>query len=134
MLPTPMVAVDAESKFGDPHDQRSHHRYRITLDVEYKLLKRGRVVTLGSGKTVNISRGGVLIDATGTLFPGSRVEVMVHWPFLLEGVCPLKLVMRGRVVRSVGTSIAVQTSHHEFRTAGGRVTQSALNKVRSFLR
>jgi hypothetical protein len=49
---------------------------------------------------------------------------MLNWPFLLEGVCPLRLVMKGRIVRSDVRGIAIQSSYHEFRTAGSRLPKS----------
>ena len=94
-------------------DQRLHQRYPITLKVEYKLLKKGRVDRLGTGLTLNISSGGIFFE-TGDSLP------VKEWPFLLEGVCALKLVMRGRIVRKDTTGIAVQIASHEFRTAGVR--------------
>ena len=102
-------------------DKRSHRRYPITLDVEYKLLKRGRVIQIGSGKTLDISSHGVLFEANEALAPGGLIELMISWPFLLESVCPLKLVIRGRVVRvDDGKRIAVRVTYREFHTARPR--------------
>jgi hypothetical protein len=99
-------------------DQRLHQRYPIALRVEYKLLKKGRAERLGSGRTLNISSGGILFESDNPLPLSGRVELAMEWPFLLEGVCALKLVMRGQIVRSDTTGIAVQIMQHEFRTAG----------------
>jgi hypothetical protein len=104
-------------------EQRSHQRYPIQLEMEYRLLNKGRAEHSGTGKTCNISSGGVLFEALGTPPMGSTIEVMLSWPFLLEGVCPLRLVMRGRIVRSDVRGIAIQSSYHEFRTAGTRVAK-----------
>jgi hypothetical protein len=102
-------------------DQRTHQRYPIELEMEYRLLSKGRAEHYGTGKTRNISSGGVLFEALGTPPAGCSIEVMLSWPFLLEGVCPLRLVMRGRIVRSDVRGVAIQSSYHEFRTAGTRV-------------
>ena len=104
-------------------EQRSFHRYPIELEVEYRLLGKGRKEFCGSGKTRNISSGGVLFEALGAPATGA-IELMLNWPFLLEGVCPLRLVMRGRIVRSDGYSVAIQANYHEFRTAGSRIPKS----------
>jgi PilZ domain len=101
-------------------DQRLHQRYPITLKVEYKLLKKGRVERVGSGRTMNMSSGGIFFESDDPLPLRGRVELAMEWPFLLEGVCALKLVMRGRIVRSETNGIAVQIQQHEFRTAGVR--------------
>lgn len=99
-------------------DQRLHQRYPIELKIEYKLLTRGRVESFGSGRTTNISSGGIFFESDDPLPTRGRVELAMDWPFLLEGVCALKLVMRGRIVRSDIKGIAVQIMRHEFRTAG----------------
>ena len=101
-------------------EQRSHQRFPIELEVEYRLLTKGRSQPRGAGKTRNISSGGVLFEALGSAPQGSSIELMLSWPFLLEGVCPLRLVMRGRIVRSDMRGVAIQSNYHEFRTAGSR--------------
>src|ERR1700676_3366999 len=112
--------------------QRLSRRYPIALEIEYKLLRKGRIERLGLGRTLNVSSGGVLFEANESLPAGSSIELLMRWPFLLEGVCPLKLVIHGSVVRSDSRRIAVRTKHHEFRTAGARSSTSS-NKVRSLM-
>jgi len=102
-------------------EQRSHQRYPIELEVEYRLLAKGRAEQVGSGKTRNISSGGILFDALGSRPATGSIEVLLSWPFLLEGVCPLKLVMKGQIVRSDVRGVAIQYNYHEFRTAGSRM-------------
>jgi hypothetical protein len=103
-------------------DQRLNGRYPITLELQYKMLNKGRVEHLGLGRTLNISSGGVLFEADGHLPPNGPIELALSWPFLLEGICNLKLVMRGRVVRcdTGSRAIAVKAEYHEFHTAGVR--------------
>ena len=102
---------------GTHREQRSHRRYPITLELEYKLLSKGRVELLGSGRTLDISTGGVLFEANDALPSIGPIELVMGWPFLLEGFCPLKLVIHGRIVRTDGYRIAISVKHHEFRTA-----------------
>ena len=110
-------------------DLRTHQRYPIELEIEYRLLSKGRSERLGSGKTRNISSGGVLLEVAGSPPEGGSIEVMVSWPFLLEGVCPLRLVMRGRIVRSDAHGVAIQSNFHEFRTAGSRTPKGRANQL-----
>jgi hypothetical protein len=103
-------------------EQRQHLRYPISLEVEYRLLNGSPVVRAGFGRTCNISRCGVLFETDDTLPPPSaEVEMLVQWPFLLDGLCPLRLVIRGRVVRTEGKSVAVRIKRHVFRTRGAKV-------------
>jgi hypothetical protein len=113
----PVAPVETNSS-----DQRLNGRYPITLELQYKLLNKGRVEHLGAGRTLNISSGGVLFEADGVLPPTGPIELALSWPFLLEGICNLKLVMRGRIVRCDIDSrvIAVKAEYHEFHTAGVR--------------
>lgn len=103
-------------------DARLHFRYPITLDVEYRLLKNGKVVRRGSGKTSNISSSGVLFDTQDVVPAIGHVEVLMTWPFSLNGNCQLRLVMRGQIQRVEGNSVAVRAKRYEFRTG---VAQSA---------
>jgi hypothetical protein len=42
----------------------------------------------------------------------------VSWPAQLDQHCALKLVAKGRVVRSKHGEVAVELQQHEFRTVG----------------
>jgi hypothetical protein len=124
MSPAPALrrlGGSAESHRADP---RLHPRYPITLDLKYKLLKGRRVEHLGCGRTLNISSGGVLFEANDTLEgkdisnTNGLVELVMDWPLLLQKVCALKLVVRGRIVRHDTRRLALRIEQHEFRTAG----------------
>jgi hypothetical protein len=132
MSPAPALAPVA--RFLELHrpDQRLSRRYPIALEIEYKLLRKGRVERLGLGKTLNVSSTGVLFQPTEPLPAGCSIELLMQWPFLLEGVCPLKLVINGNIVRSDGKGVAVRTKHHEFRTAGARASVPS-RQVRSLM-
>lgn len=101
-------------------DRRSKRRYPIALELQYKLMKHRRVERLGSGRTLNISSGGILFEADGLLPANGPIELALSWPFLLHGSCGLKLVIRGRIVRTHDKAIAIRAEFHEFRTAGHR--------------
>jgi hypothetical protein len=109
-------------------DQRSKGRYPIALELQYKLMRGGRVERTGSGRTLNISSGGVLFETDDVIPARGSVELSMKWPFLLEGACGLKLVMRGRIVRHDphAKAAAVRAESHEFRTAGMRFTSGRL--------
>ena len=85
-------------------------------------MRKSRVERLGVGKTLNISSGGVLIETDQPLPSRGWIELAIKWPFLLEGVCGLKLVVRGRILRcdANARATAVRTDYHELRTAGAQ--------------
>ena len=110
----------AASPAEKSRDRRSKRRFPINLEVQYKLMKHRRVERLGSGRTLNISSGGVLFQADGLLPTTGPIELALNWPFLLHGSCGLKLVIRGRIVRTHNNATAVRAEFHEFRTVGQR--------------
>lgn len=124
MSPAPAFARFARLLDGNRGDPRAHRRYPVSLNVTYKLLNKGRVERVGSGQTLDVSSGGACFECADTLPAEGAIELVINWPCLLEGVCPLKLVMRGRIVRVDGRRIAVQAQQHEFRTAGVRATHA----------
>ena len=118
---------------GYPPERRSHKRFPIALNADYKVIRRGRVDVLGSARTINIASRGVLLDANASLSTGTSIELLINWPLRLEGVCPLKLVVSGRVIRSDNTGVDIEAKHYEFRTAGIRSrNRSPQLMVRSF--
>src|SRR5579872_87542 len=118
---TPPEPRDARS---GPLELRVHRRYPIALAVQYKWNLEKSKAQIGFGTTINISRGGVLFRSSEMPPVRSPIELALSWPVSLDD-CALKLVMRGRVVRTVSETTAVRIVHYEFRTAGARRRSSA---------
>jgi hypothetical protein len=107
----------SRSSHADRIERRSRERYPIRLRVRYRTRDPMRRV-VGIGLTVNVSCGGILVE---TLYQrkvsvGSRLEVNVEWPVLLNGTTPLKLVVLGRVVRTEMFGFVVSLDRHDLRT------------------
>src|SRR5713226_1202952 len=98
-------------------DQRQHPRYPIRLDLQYKLLNHGPVKRTGSGRTLNISTGGIFFETHDPLPEHGQIDLEMNWPFFLDGACPLKLRVQGRIVRTDATGTAVRLTRYEFRTS-----------------
>jgi len=99
-------------------ERRFDRRYRIDLELRWKLIRRRKVRDTGVGRTLDVSSGGVLFDATRPLPVGMNVELSISWPVLLHNVAPLQLVISGRIIRANGSKVAIHMNQHEFRTAG----------------
>ena len=99
-------------------ERRQDRRYHLQLDLKWKLIRRRRVLDTGTGQTIDVSSGGILFDAGRHLPEGLNVELSIAWPVLLHDVAPLQLVAAGKIVRSDGRRVAIQTVQHEFRTVG----------------
>ena len=93
-------------------DRRQHQRFPIAVHAEYILQgRRGEVVT------INISSSAILIQSTETLPAGRRVELKVDWPARLDGRCPLRLVITGKVVGRTSRGTVISVLRHEYRLA-----------------
>jgi hypothetical protein len=109
-------------------------RFPLEQEVRYKMLYGQRLAESGTGKTANMSSGGVWFNTTNTLTPGMPIEISMNWPVLLNDTCPMKLMIYGCVVRSDEKGAAVAIERYEFRTQGLRAFQQpaipAANELR----
>lgn len=101
-------------------DRRGSSRFPIERELRYKILSRKSSPEHGAGATVNMSSTGILFTTEQTLIPGRMVEIAINWPAHLNDSTPLKLVARGRIVRSDVARAAVEIQRYEFRTQGSR--------------
>jgi len=104
-------------------ERRTKRRFDIEQEVRYKMLYGQRIAETGSGKTMNISSGGVWFTTENMLTTGMPVELSMTWPVLLNDSCPMKLMIYGCVVRSNGKNAAVAIERYEFRTQGSKPLQ-----------
>jgi len=113
----------------DKNDRRASDRFPLERDVRYRIMNRKTGDEVGAGKTLNMSSNGVLFTTDGLLIPGRRVELAISWPAQLNSKVPLKLVARGRIVRSEGGMAAVEIQQYEFRTQGSQATAQQAQQV-----
>jgi len=112
------------------HERRVGNRFPIVCEVRYKTLSSKGVPESGFGQTVNISRGGLLLESETPPTPGKRVEISVSWPIRLDGKCPLQFVAQGKVVRGDSKSIAVAIEKYEFRIQASRKSGAIADLLR----
>ena len=113
------TAQNVSAVIGRMSERRETIRFPLCEDVKYKLVQ-GKIVTTGTGITLNIGSGGVLFTTQQRLPLGRLVELSVNWPARLDGTCPLKFVATGRVIRSEADRAAVRIERYEFRTRAVR--------------
>lgn len=97
-------------------DRRFTNRFPVQQEVRYRVMQARNVTKSGTGKSLDVSSGGILFTTTERLPTGRLVEIAMSWPARLHGTCPLQFVATGRVVRSDGTTAAVRIQRYEFRT------------------
>jgi hypothetical protein len=103
-------------------NRRANRRYDFPLDMRFAYRECG-VESEGTGRTVNLSRGGIRFETDSPPPTGTEVMLRVAWPFLLQNVCPLELYIWGTVLRSDAYGTVVLMKKHEFRTCGPRSFQ-----------
>jgi hypothetical protein len=104
-------------------ERRDNRRYGLILDLKWRLVRRRKVLETGSGRTLDLSSGGILFEAGRQLPLGLQVEMSIAWPALLHDIAPMQLVVAGRIIRSEGVRVAIQMTQHEFRTTGSAVPE-----------
>ena len=99
-------------------DRRLQRRYSVELDLEFRIVEDDKVVSTGTGKTGNMSSGGVLFFAAESVPTGPHVELAVRWPAVLGNVPFLELRIFGRLVRNDSQGIAMRMSRYHFEKLG----------------
>jgi len=102
-------------------ERRSKIRFPLEVRVRYRSLEL-ECPFIGIGAVVNMSSGGVLIAGLHEITEGTRMELALEWPCLLEGQVPLQLITTGSVVRCHPFLFAVELRGHQFRTTSRKVT------------
>ena len=97
-------------------ERRASLRFPIVRDVRYEMTSHRGEPKSGTGKTVDMSSGGVLFVVPEALDPGKQIKLSISWPAHLDGKYALKLLVWGQITRCQGTSVAVKIDSHEFRT------------------
>jgi hypothetical protein len=98
------------------HDRRGKCRFPLQRELRYKVLKDGTTKQAGNGETYNIGSGGVLFTLDRDLTPGALIQLSISWPVLLDGNCPVRLIVFGRVLRCSRGHCACTVDKYEFRT------------------
>jgi len=105
------------SRFNEsPNERRNKQRFPLQRELRYKLLENNVSATAGTGESIDISSGGVSFTTDRHLPQDAIIEVSMSWPVALDNACPLRLVVRGRVIRNQGNAVACSIDKFEFRT------------------
>lgn len=102
-------------------DRRTERRYQHEMELRFSYKPRGDgAIEFGSGQTMDLSRGAVRFMTETPPPDGANVELRIAWPFLLQNVCPLELVVRGTTMTTKDRGTVLTMNHYEFRTCGQR--------------
>lgn len=98
-------------------DRRALQRFQCQLELRFTG-RKGRY--LGHGVTGDLSRRTLRFETENPPSVGDQVEVRIAWPFLLQNICPLELVVRGPVIQVGARGTLVRINSYEFQTCGTR--------------
>lgn len=118
---------EAEQQFGssaDGKDRRASQRFPLQLAVRYRLIGSSTPARWTNGESVNISSSGILFQGAETVVPGQGIEAFVAWPVSLDNRVPLKLAVKGPVVRAEGNHTAIRFERYEFKTRSAELAQA----------
>jgi len=107
-------------------------RYDCELELRFESWDaRGRE-RRGHGVTSDLSRKHLRFQTDEPPQMGDRLEARIAWPFLLQNVCRLQLVVRGPVVEVSDRGTLVGIDSYEFQTCGERSFANAEPAVSSW--
>lgn len=93
-------------------DRRAYVRYPIELDLWFRATLEDGTALTGTGRSVNISSHGMLLRSDVQLKADAHIYAEVKWPARSEDGPPLVLAISGRILRCVGTKVALRIRRH----------------------
>lgn len=109
-------ADDMKNTTDHQPERRSKSRFAMRRELRYRALDEERIAATGYGFTTDISSGGVAFRADQTLSRGGFIELSVSWPAMLDDICPMRLVVYGRLIRASEGLAVCTVEKYEFRT------------------
>lgn len=94
-------------------ERRTSTRYPLQAQLEFRILTAGQESWIHIGRTVNMSRGGLLFDTEEYLESGAPVELWIDWPARPREL-ERWLRVWGWVVRQRDRSVAIAIRQYSF--------------------
>jgi hypothetical protein len=101
----------------EANERRTSRRFPLRLAVKYRRIGSQPFSNWMSSESLNISSTGLLFTTNEPVRPGQGIEALISWPVCLDRRVPLKLVIKGSIVRNSGDQSAVCFERYEFKTS-----------------
>ncbi len=98
------------------------NRYDINRPLQYRVREGTRFVS-GTGRTLNISRKGVLFHTEGPMRVGSKIEITVQMGAPMDDGPAVKLHVQGLTVRIDEGNVAVAIKKYRLRSVEDAILQ-----------
>jgi hypothetical protein len=102
-----------------PTDLRKAENQGLSMELRFSY-RSGGVTYVGSGRTRNLDADSVCFESDQELRGRGDIELHIAWPFRLQSICPLELVVRGPLVKKDGAVAVIRMDSYELRTHGER--------------
>ena len=99
------------------NDRRSHRRYALESPLRYRAANSPLATPWKRGRLLNMSAGGVLIQAPELLAVGARLELAMDWTGLYHGRQAMRLFLVAAVARTERRGAGLRILSHRFRDA-----------------
>jgi hypothetical protein len=99
----------------EANNRRSHNRYGIKIQLQYRRWAPQQHATWLAGSTLDMSANGLLIDIPSRLPVGAKLQLVMNWPGLYHGKPMVRLFVTGVVVRVDRRGTALRIIDHQFR-------------------
>jgi len=107
-------------------ERRSSERFEFRTEIAYRATLSKSKKIVGVGKTINLSSEGILFQAPDKLLIGSKIELFIKWPAMLDSQHILCLCATGVTTRIGGGKVAAQIRRIQFRV---RRTEARSNTI-----
>ena len=101
------------------------YQYPVIMELRYKT--HARMPHVGMGQTARMSSKEIVFTADQLLEEGTKLEISIVWPAMLDCRVPLQLVVEGAVVQREDSVLTARILKYHFRTR--RVSASEPLKV-----
>jgi hypothetical protein len=119
-MPAPTSGRDSNPK----EELRRAIRFPIHSEVLWTMKGARSQPISGKGVSVDFSSTGLAFKCTVPLPVGKRLDLSVDWPAMLDGRLPMKLSLRGKIVRVQDGVVSVEILAKEFRTARAKALRA----------
>ena len=95
-------------------------RYTCKLALRFERREGREGLRVANGMTTDLSRKAMRFETDEPPPVGSQIKVYIAWPFLLQNVCRLELVVRGTVLSVDARGTVMRINSYEFQTCGDK--------------
>jgi hypothetical protein len=106
---------------------RARPRYQLNLELRFSY-RYGKCTYHGTGRTKDLSDKVICFESDQELPGGVQLELRIAWPFALQGLFPLEMIVHGALLRQQRSLAVLRLEEFEFRTLGDDSFHASANR------